>query len=95
MGADAARRGQADFVGGGVEAALVVDGRQDLVDVGLEHHAAHDYLVKDVVNLQHGEGGKKGEAGGGSEGPNEGRMGSRTMGSLIRRSNGPPLRWAK
>lgn len=51
MGADATRRGQADFVGGGVEATLVVDRRQDLVDVGLEYHAAHDYLVKDVVNL--------------------------------------------
>ena len=30
---------------------MVVDRRQDLVDVGLEYHAAHDYLVKDVVNL--------------------------------------------
>lgn len=44
-----------------MEAALVVDCRQDLVDVGLEHHAAHDYLVKDVVNLPHGEEGRREE----------------------------------
>ncbi len=51
-----------------MEAALVVDCRQYLVDVGLEHHAAHNYLVEDVVNLPHGEGGReggeKGKAGG-------------------------------
>lgn len=51
---DAARRGKADLVRGGVEAVLVVDRSQDLVDVGLEHHAAHDDLVEDIVNLPEG-----------------------------------------
>ena len=48
----AARRGEADFVGGRVEAVLVVDRSQNLVDVGLEHHSTHDDLVEDVVNLR-------------------------------------------
>lgn len=51
MDTDAARRGKADLVRGGVEAVLVVDRGQDLVDVGLENHAAHDDLVEDVMNL--------------------------------------------
>lgn len=56
VGTDAARRGKADLVGGRVEAVLVVDRGQDLVDVCLEHHAAHDDLVEDVVNLSQGGG---------------------------------------
>lgn len=43
-----------------MEAVLVVDRRQDLVDVCLEHHSAHDNLVEDVVNLQQ-EGGRRRE----------------------------------
>lgn len=49
---DASGRRQTDFVRGGVETGLVVDRRQDLVDVCLEYHATHNYLVEDVVNLQ-------------------------------------------
>ena len=71
MDADAARRGKADLVGGRVQAVLVVYRGQDLVDVGLEHHAAHDDLVEDVVNLPRGEGTggseQKGKADGGGQ----------------------------
>lgn len=45
VGTDASGRRQADFVGGGMETILVVDRRQDLVDVCLEHHATHNNLV--------------------------------------------------
>lgn len=48
---DSTRRGQPDLVGGSVETRLIVDRRQDLVDVGLEHHAAHYYFIQDVVDL--------------------------------------------
>lgn len=54
MCADTPRWREADLVRGGVESVLVVDRRQDLVDVGLEHHAAHDNLVENVVNLERG-----------------------------------------
>lgn len=54
MCADTPRWRKADFVRGGVKSVLVVDRQQDLVDVGLEHHAAHDYLVENVVNLERG-----------------------------------------
>ena len=51
MGTDSTRRRQPDLVGGSVETRLIVDRREDLVYVGLEHHAAHDYFIQDVVNL--------------------------------------------
>lgn len=51
MSTDSTRRGQPDLVGRSVETRLIVNRRQNLVDVSLEHHAAHDDFIQDVVNL--------------------------------------------
>lgn len=43
-----------------METILVIYSRQDLVDVGFQYHASHDYLIKNVVDLKGNEGSEGG-----------------------------------